>query len=141
MHENKGMKLFSKADLIEAAKKGEQWALNARLELADVEALPDGYYPISKVTPHSRRVGQQCELHQRCLLLLNEKLVTVDVPNDFYNALPDMHGNPPPLPQDERKQRSKIFWDELSNWAVIYAGICMLVGVVGMVWGCFSAPP
>jgi hypothetical protein len=83
------LKAFSKTALLEAASKGEQWGFNGRLPLPLVDSLPDGEYPAVIVMAHHHRQGQPCEAHCRCGVILNERLTTFDVPQWFFEALPE----------------------------------------------------
>lgn len=101
-------KHFTKWLLTEAARLGPEWGYNRRLDPNLVATLPDHNFPVVYKLVHEHRARRQCEPHMRCVLLVARKVphldhldpawesrhVIVDVPMEFYEALPEHEALP-----------------------------------------------
>lgn len=82
-------KYFTKSTLLEVVAKADEWNFNAQLPVELVQGLKEGKYPVGMTLPHNHRDGQPCEEHRRCCLVLNGKSVTLDVPLEVFENLPE----------------------------------------------------
>jgi hypothetical protein len=108
------VKFFSRADLVECARRAEEWGYNRKVG-PDVGGLLDKSYPVLYWMPHYYRNGRPAEPHLRCvvwvpnrrnrpndmvldlardtdlLVLLENRQKTlhliVDVPREFFDRL------------------------------------------------------
>jgi len=83
---------FTRKHLILASKLGIKWDYNRQVS-ERVAEIPDLKYPITVAMPHYHRHGVRCEMHIRCMILLEpltQRVVFCDVPVKFFKKLPRM---------------------------------------------------
>lgn len=72
------MKYFSRRDLVECARRAEEWAFNKRIG-PEVGGFLEMHYPVLYSFVHERRAGALCEPHVRCVVMIP---IRKDRPND-----------------------------------------------------------
>lgn len=85
------IKYFTKALLLEAARKARKWDYNRQLNLEAINALPDARFPVSFTLLHHHRHGEPAETHVRARVVMDNKggFAFVDMPLEFFDRLPE----------------------------------------------------
>ncbi len=92
------VKYLSKDQLIQAARLSVKNNYNRQLDAANLTDLGDYNYPIVFSMVHEHRAGVSCDPHMRLIVAIfpdpttrpdDHQNCAVDVPMDFYDALPD----------------------------------------------------
>jgi hypothetical protein len=88
-----GNRYVTKEHLIDLAKKGLEWDYNRQLDDSIAE-VGDFNYPIIAALTHHHKHGERCEEHIRATISIRQsikskpEIVLVDMPKDYWNALP-----------------------------------------------------
>lgn len=89
LYEVTGMfRYFTRDSLVECYEKGEEWGYNRQVN-AKVKRLSKGAkFPVVTSIPHYHAGGVEVESHARCIVLVGDHHLAVDVPMAFFDKIP-----------------------------------------------------
>lgn len=89
LYEVTGMfRYFTRDSLVECYEKGDEWGYNRGVNAKVKRLSKDAKFPVVTSIPHYHSGGVEVEAHARCIVMVGDHHLAVDVPQAFFDKLP-----------------------------------------------------